>query len=308
LRDRITSLFLSTVTAAGLLLGVTPAPTHAAGLKVVIIVGPTGDLTAQYKEYANREARVAVAAGAEVVKVYSPRATWSRVRRAAEGANVIIFHGHGNGFPNPYTTQRLPDGSSCTRYTFDERCELRDRVNGFGLNQTRDGGNGEKHMVYCGEKALLGELTTQDGALQWRYCGGATGKPGINPARNFAMIYANACYAPGEGEPGTDTGLKRARARVASYSRAMLKLGAGGYFASDVGASGLLNLLLTQRDLNYRQIYKRGGGYDAEARRISSHPDVAGAKVWVQRTDDTWMGKGYWYAFAGFTTRTPAGR
>ena len=64
------------------------APVAAANpLKVVIIVGPTGALTDSYRQTGNAIAGVATAAGADVVKVYSPRATWSRVR-TAENAGV----------------------------------------------------------------------------------------------------------------------------------------------------------------------------------------------------------------------------
>ena len=35
-------------------------------------------------------------------RVYSPYATWSRVHDAAQGANVLIYLGHGNGWPSPY--------------------------------------------------------------------------------------------------------------------------------------------------------------------------------------------------------------
>ncbi len=62
----------------------------------------------------------AAAAGADVVKVYSPNATWANVPAAVEGANVIVYLGHGNGFPSPHSTTRGPAFS----------------VNGWGLNRT----------------------------------------------------------------------------------------------------------------------------------------------------------------------------
>ena len=119
--------------------------------KVAIIVGPVGGMTDGYRRSANRVANAAIAAGATVVKAYSPRATWAKVRAAVAGANIVVYFGHGNGYPNPYT--------SGYEYT--------DRVNGFGLNRTTE--NGDKDdwsttMVYCGEKAFLGTLTASDGA------------------------------------------------------------------------------------------------------------------------------------------------
>ena len=38
-----------------------------------------------------------------VIQVYSPNATWSAVKAATAGANVVIYLGHGNGWPSPYT-------------------------------------------------------------------------------------------------------------------------------------------------------------------------------------------------------------
>ena len=37
-----------------------------------------------------------------MVEIYSPHATWSKVKSAAQGANVLIYLGHGNGYPSPY--------------------------------------------------------------------------------------------------------------------------------------------------------------------------------------------------------------
>ena len=75
---------------------------QAASHKVVIVVGPVGSATDSYKHGANKLADKARSYGAKVVKVFSPYATWSRVREAAQGANVLIYLGHGNGWPSPY--------------------------------------------------------------------------------------------------------------------------------------------------------------------------------------------------------------
>jgi hypothetical protein len=128
LRDRLRAVITAAVSVAmaWTMLGIAPA-VAATPLKVVIIVGPTGGLTQNYRDTGNKIANVAEAAGAEVVKVYSPRATWSRVRNAVAGANVVVYLGHGNGYPNPY--------SSGTEY--------RDRANGWGLNRTTQGGDSD---------------------------------------------------------------------------------------------------------------------------------------------------------------------
>lgn len=110
--------------AAGL---VSPAPTEAAGRKVVIVVGPAGSSTAKYISSAKQLAAQARSYGATVLEVYSPNATWARVKSAAQGANVLIYLGHGNGHPSPY--------GAFSRYTKD----------GMGLNPTA---GSTKHKYY----------------------------------------------------------------------------------------------------------------------------------------------------------------
>ncbi len=290
LPDRLRVSFFAVVLAVASLLGSAPSPAAAAGpaagQKVAIIVGPTGSLTQQYRGYADEEKAAAEALGATVVTVYSPNATWANVKAAVNGANLVIYHGHGSGYPNPYGLT-----------------ELTDRSNGWGLNETTNGGDVESGMVYCGEKALLGTLTSADGIDQRTYCGGGP----ITPAANFVMIYANACYTAGSSEPGRPVGdLGTARARVANFSYPVLKLGAGAYFATDLGATKLVNLVLGSPNTSYADIFRNGNGFDAGALRISDHPDLDGTQVWVQKTYSPWLGTDYWYAFAGNPNATPA--
>ena len=77
--------------------------------KVVVVVGPVGSMTDSYLEWGTTIAQDAAARGANVVTVFHPNATWSAVTAAAAGANVLIYLGHGNGFPSPYTTTLMPD-------------------------------------------------------------------------------------------------------------------------------------------------------------------------------------------------------
>jgi hypothetical protein len=74
----------------------------AATRKVVIVVGPVGSATANYRDNARLLASQARSYGAAVTTLFSPYATWSRVAAAAHGANVFIYLGHGNGWPSPY--------------------------------------------------------------------------------------------------------------------------------------------------------------------------------------------------------------
>ena len=166
MQNRIRYALIAVLTLVAPQLAVAPVGAVVAQ-KVVIIVGPTGAQTDDYRQRGDSYAATATAAGATVVKVYSPNATWAAVKAAVNGANIVIYLGHGNGFPNPYGTT-----------------EPTDRDNGWGLNRTTTNGDSDNWsttMVYCGEKALLGTLTSGS-AAQWAYCGGSTNTDGITPA------------------------------------------------------------------------------------------------------------------------------
>jgi hypothetical protein len=79
-RSAVIGLAFVLTTALGL---ADPVPAAAAGLKVVIIVGPVESNTANYIYNAKRYAAQARSYGATVVEIYSPNATWSRVKAAS---------------------------------------------------------------------------------------------------------------------------------------------------------------------------------------------------------------------------------
>ena len=70
--------------------------------------------------------------GAQVTEIYSPYATWSKVKAAAQGANLFIYLGHGNGWPSPYApfSETSKDGHRAQRAA---------------------SGNGNSNTKYCGE-------------------------------------------------------------------------------------------------------------------------------------------------------------
>lgn len=284
---------------ASAILVATPAPA-AAATKVAIIVGPVGTLTANYRTWADEVASTATAAGATVVKAYSPTATWANVKAAVDGANVIVYFGHGNGYPNPYGAN-----------------ELTDRSNGWGLNTATTNGDADSWsggtLVYCGERALLGTLTASDDAPRRNWCGG-TANDGISPAPGFTMVYAQAHYAPGFGERYTQstpvTTLSEAIQRVRHYSTPTLSLG-GTYLATAYGdADEIVGRLLTQSTNSYGAIFAAGRGHSPTTLIDAAHEDHAGSRVWVQQTTISGYHFGqpdYWYAFAGDPNRTPTG-
>jgi hypothetical protein len=126
----VTALLLAGLAAGGGLVA-TPQPARAAGLKVVVVVGPVESRTASYIDAGRRIASQARSYGASVYEIYSPYATWDRVRYWAQRANLLVYLGHGNGWPSPYPPFQP--------YTKD----------GMGLNATY--GQGHYNRKYYGE-------------------------------------------------------------------------------------------------------------------------------------------------------------
>jgi hypothetical protein len=277
-------------------MAVAPAGAAVTPQKVVIIVGPTGGLTDNYRSKGDSIAAAAEAAGATAVKVYSPNATWANVKAAVNGANIVVYLGHGNGFPNPYGTT-----------------ELTDRHNGWGLNRTTTNGDGDNWsttMVYCGEKVLRGLLTSSSDSTRLTYCGG-TANDGITPAPNWVMIYSNACYAPGAGEGSDPNGPATeavALQRVRNYSFPSLSVGAGAYYATDMhqGSVQLVDTILRNPGMAFGAIAENANGYDLYDQRHFAHPDLAGKRIWIQNTGTPTSGN-YFFAYAGAPALTPSG-
>ena len=285
---------VATLTIVSSLMAAAPAGAAPTPQKVVIIVGPTGAQTDNYRSKGDDIYDAAVAAGATAVKVYSPNATWAKVKAAVNGANIVVYLGHGNGFPNPY-------GST----------ELTDRHNGWGLNRTTthgDGDNWGNTMVYCGERVLRGMLTSSDDSARLTYCGG-TANDGITPASNWVMIYSNACYAPGASE-GSDTPATETKAlqRVRNYSFSALSVGAGAYFATDMheGPQQLVDTILHNPGMPFGEIAENANGYDASRQRRFNHADLSGVRIWLQNTGAPDSGD-YFFAYAGKPGLTPSG-
>ncbi len=136
-RQRVTAFmviaFIATI-AAGTLTVTLPAP-EAFGARVtpkaVVIVGPSGKSTAEYLGEGRRFANQAEAAGMRVRRVFHPYATWGKVLDATRGANLVVYFGHGNGWPSPYAP-------------YQERTK-----NGFGLNSF-SGSSAYSHTYYGG--------------------------------------------------------------------------------------------------------------------------------------------------------------
>lgn len=170
------------------------APVRAAdgsAPKVVIVVGATHSATARYRSYADAAYAEAIRHTPNVVKVYSPKATWSKVKAAAKGASVLIYFGHGNGWPSPYT--------------YDPEYRTKD---GFGLNYDNngDGKLSDYENRYYGEPYVR-TLELTEGAI---------------------VMLHHLCYASGNSEPGhAEPSLSTARKRIDNYGAGFLAGRAG---------------------------------------------------------------------------------
>jgi flagellar hook assembly protein FlgD len=173
-----------------------PAAHAASGVKVAIIVGATHSTTPRYRDDADEIYAEAIKYSDNVVKVYSPKATASKVKAAVNGASIVVYLGHGNGWPSPYT--------------YDPNYTTKD---GFGLNYDLNGDG--KTTDY--ENKYYGEPWIRD----------------LNFAPNAVVLLFHLCYASGNSESGSaDPSLSTAKKRVDNYAAAFLQAGARAVIAS----------------------------------------------------------------------------
>jgi hypothetical protein len=191
------------------------AETGASPPKVVVVVGPVGSLTDEWKAYGNGLARQARRYGAVVRTVYSPNATWARVREVSRGADLFIYLGHGNGWPSAYAPFQP--------YT----------KNGLGLNASRS--SGDHNVVYKGEYYLRKGLRLAPGAVVLLH----------------HLCYASG--NPEWGGP-TPT-LSTARARADNYANGFLRAGARAVIAQGLGRAGYVLRGLFKSDRTLGQIF-----------------------------------------------------
>ena len=198
---------------------VTPVRAGVAPLKAVIVVGPTHDATANYLRYGETLAQVAESYGMDVRRVFHPHATWANVVEQAQGANLFVYMGHGNGWPSPYAP-------------YQERTK-----NGMGLNRYDGGSVGE--VEYYGAKPIREQIVLAPNSLVL-----------LNH-----LCYAAGNGEPGMAIPSWSV----AHQRVDNFANGFLAAGAKGVFAySWQPMDKLLKWLLTT-DRTMEQLFTTPG-------------------------------------------------
>jgi flagellar hook assembly protein FlgD len=197
---------------AATVLPVTPVAA-ATQAKVVVVVGPVGGHNAHYKDDANDIVTEAKRYTSNVTKIFTPNATWAKVKSAAQGANVFVYLGHGNGWPSiyaPFQTQTK---------------------DGLGLDPST-GADGTK-TVYYGEQYIRDSIRLAPGSVVLLY----------------HLCYASGNTEPGLSQ-GT---FAQAKERVDNYGAGFIGAGARAVFAeghpSHPAISYMRQLFTTDRSM-----------------------------------------------------------
>jgi flagellar hook assembly protein FlgD len=213
------------VAATGMVVLGTPAVragSGAAGLKAVVIVGPASSSTWEYLQEGERIARQAEAQGMDVRRIFTPRATWKRVKQNIQGANLVVYLGHGNGWPSIYAPYR-PESK-----------------NGFGLNPCEDDCGTSAPTKYFGEAFIRNEIK-------------------LAPK---AVVYLHRlCYAAGNSESGMPPVFNKdlATERVSNFAAGFLDAGAAAVFAYGWGHKVDLPATLANSNKSMDEIFQMKG-------------------------------------------------
>ena len=169
-----------------------PPPTPPTPPKVVIVVGAVESNTSRYRTNADQLYAEAIKYTPDVTKIYSPNATWAKVKAAAQGASLFIYLGHGYGFQSPYKPVLTPSVHD-----------------GMGLNEI--GGVSDSDKKYYGESLIASD---------------------IRFAKDSIVILSGLCYAAGSSEDGDPPPtIPIARERVDNFASGWLRAGARAVIA-----------------------------------------------------------------------------
>jgi hypothetical protein len=197
-------------------LGIMPASASAAtAQRVVVVVGPVESMTSRYIADGKALAAQARSYGASVTAIYSPNATWTKVKRALQGADLLIYLGHGNGWPSPYAPFRASS------------------KDGLGLNATA--GHGNSNLKYYGESYLVSSVRMASHAVVI-----------LNH-----LCYSAGNSEQGRADPTKSV----AKQRIDNFGAAFLRIGADAVFAEPRGDPSYILRDLFKSTKSMRQIF-----------------------------------------------------
>jgi flagellar hook assembly protein FlgD len=180
----------------------------AARLKAVVIVGPSSGMQSINLASGEYIAALGESYGMDVRRVFHPNATWSAVLANIQGASIVVYLGHGNGWPSPYA----PFQTSTK--------------DGFGLNPTA--GGSAYSVQYYGEGPIAASVVLAPNAV----------------VLLSHACYTAGSSEPGQAAPS----LAVAQERVDNYAAGFLRAGARAVFAySHADVSPVIRDLFTTR-------------------------------------------------------------
>ena len=198
--------------------------------KVAIVVGPTGSATDYYRKLGNEAASAALKFTPNVIRIYSPDATWSAVKQALNGASIVVYLGHGNGWPSRYRNELTPSTQ-----------------NGMGLNP--HAGAGDVHQ-YFGEGPIAKEIKlAKDAVVVLSH-----------------LCYASGNSEPGLPEGSLDEGQQR----VDNYAAGFIRAGASAVIAeAHMGPAYYVRAILKGRG-SIDRIWRNAPTYHGNLLRFAS--------------------------------------
>ncbi len=217
---RLIACLIAALVVAGLAAPVSVAAARPP--KVVLIVGPVGpEVTARFRAQAREAAEIARRFTPDVTELYSPDATWPAVREALQGASVVVYLGHGNGWPSRYRDHLFPPSQ-----------------NGFGLNPVA--GAGDSRHQYFGEKYVGSE---------------------VKLAKNAVVLLHHLCYASGNTEPGLPVGtFQQSKQRVDNYAAGFIQAGASAVIADALSSPAYNVRSVLRGDRSIERIWRSDPG------------------------------------------------
>ena len=200
-----------------------------APLRAVVVIGPMHEWQSLVNERGRAVADAAEAQGMEVTRLFHPNALWSDVVDAANGANLFIYLGHGNGWPSPYAP-------------FQENTK-----NGLGLNYPDPDRRSSSDVKYYGANFLRDE---------------------IQLAPNAIVMFEQLCYGSGHGEGYMPTPSRSlAVERVDNFANGFIDIGARAVFALEFQPlSNVVNALFEEHATMDSIFRMEFNPYSSEAR------------------------------------------